>query len=111
AWRDRQTIKRGGAEEIQESQHYREDLYEGDQGSNRSIMDETTGVDDYSGETIIDNVQETPESVAIRNDMLDIIRQELDAMPEQPRKLFTMVHLEHYTPAEAADALGVKRDT
>lgn len=101
------TLKRG-VDTVNESQYFKEDMYEGDRGSARSILDETTG--EIEGNVILDNLKDTPELIAIRDEAMDIIRQAVDELPEQPRQLFTLVNLDHFTPEEAAKQLGMNRD-
>lgn len=94
---------------VNESQHYKEDLYEGDMGSSRSVLDETTGIDDFSQETI-NQLPETPENARYREELLDIIRQELDKLPSKHQQLFAMTQLDHFDLREAAEQLGISYD-
>ena len=101
------TLKRG-ADTVNESQYFKEDMYEGDTGSSRSILDDTTG--EVDGNVIVDNLKDTPETIAMRDEAMDMIRQAVDNLPEKARELFTLVHLQHFTPEEAAKQLGMNRD-
>lgn len=101
------TSQREGANVVNESQTRRFDD-EGSELSNRSLMDTTEGSADYN--VGLEGLKDTPELTAIRDEAIDIIRQVFEAMPEQQRNVMSLVHLEHYSPEEAAKQLGISHD-
>lgn len=89
------------ADVVNESQYYNEDLYEGDRGSGRSILDDSIDTN------AIQERPASPEDIQVRDEVFDIIRQALDTMPEKHQQLFAMTKLDDYSIKDAADALGL----
>lgn len=89
------------------------DAYEGDPTSGYSRINEYAGAA-ARGEAIpysvgTENILDTPEAVATRDQTLDIIRQALSQVDEGSQRIFTLVHLEHYTLEEAAEIAGISK--
>lgn len=89
------------------------DAYEGDPTSGYSRINEYAGAA-ARGEAIpysvgTENILDTPEAVATRDQTLDIIRQALSQVDEGSQRIFTLVHLEHYTLDEAAEIAGISK--
>ena len=75
-----------------------------------SIIDQTPGTDPVSGKLIIDNVGETPEGVAMRDQLKDIIRKAVETQSDINQKVFTMRNFDNMSPQEVADALGISKN-
>lgn len=75
-----------------------------------SIVDQTTGVEPVSGKLIIDNVGETPEGVAMRDQLKDVIRKAVETQSDINQKVFTMRNFDNMSPQEVADALGISKN-
>lgn len=89
------------ADVVNESQYYKEDLYEGDRGSGRSILDDSIDTN------AIQERPASPEDIQARDELFDIIRQALDSMPEKHQQLFAMTKLDNYSIRDAAQQLGL----
>lgn len=89
------------ADVVNESQYYKEDLYEGDRGSGRSILDDSIDIN------AIQERPASPEDIQARDELFDIIRQALDSMPEKHQQLFAMTKLDNYSIRDAAQQLGL----
>lgn len=96
--------QREGADVVNESTIRRFDD-EGNELSGRSIMDTTEGSPDYT--VGLEGLRDTPELTAMRDESIDIIRQAFAGMSKQQQDVMTLVHMEHYTPEEAANQLGL----
>ncbi len=111
AIRARQSDGRGGGtyKVLNEDVPSARDSYEGESKAGYSLIDRHSDLPDF--EVGMEGAYDTPESLAVRDQVFDIMRQELERMPPKVAEAFTLYHLDNYDMKGVAEMMGISQPT